>query len=167
MVQQKVLFNSDECDYILSHAETFEPYSYYKQPEFILELDDQLKSMLFDKFKVFGLQYFPAYIKFLRYHEGIHFNLHRDSKGEDGRIKTISLQLSNSDDYEGGDLHIRQSEHIVNSTNSSYHFNRDKGNAIIYSAQQLHEVTKITKGVRYVMVTWLQHYHLKLDKTFI
>ena len=167
MIKEQVLFSPGECDFILRHAETFEPYGHYKQPECIIELEDKLnlKRFLLEKFSGFGVSIFPPYIKFLRYHEGIHFNLHRDSTGEDGRIRTISVQLTHPDEYAGGDLYIKESEHINNS--DSYHFKRNKGNAIMYSAQQLHEVSPVTKGVRHVMLTWLEHWNLDTEKTII
>jgi len=54
------------------------------------------------------------------------------------RDKVVTIQLSNSSDYEGGDLKI--GEHILP---------RDKGCALIYNGKDVHEVTKVINGVRF------------------
>lgn len=54
------------------------------------------------------------------------------------RDRVMTIQLSDSSDYEGGDLKIGES--IAP---------RTKGSAIIYRGDLIHEVTKITKGTRF------------------
>ena len=54
------------------------------------------------------------------------------------RDKVITIQLSESSDYDGGDLKI--GEHLLP---------RDKGCVLIYNGRDLHEVTKVTRGIRF------------------
>ena len=160
MYVQKVLLTNEECKNIISLAGEFKPYKYYKQPEYIYYLDKKQREYFLGKFEYFNLKSFPKYIKILKYTEGIGFNLHIDSQGEDGRLKSIVTQLSPSDSYEGGDLEL-----IVNS--QSVKISKEIGNSVIYPASTPHKVSTITSGVRYVMVFWVRKWNLKLSKSII
>ena len=64
---------------------------------------------------------------------------HTDYKSNEWyREKVITIQLSNPDDYIGGDLKI--GEHILP---------RDKGCVLVYNGKDVHEVTKVTHGIRF------------------
>ena len=64
------------------------------------------------------------------------------------RKLSISIQLTNPEDYEGGELYL---------------YNDDKGNLmdktqgtlIIFPSYVLHEVMPVTKGERNSLVTWV------------
>jgi PKHD-type hydroxylase len=63
------------------------------------------------------------------------------------RKLSFSLQLSDSDDYEGCDLEIYQ--------NGSYQPTvRKKGSIIFFPSFILHKVSPLTQGVRYSLVGW-------------
>lgn len=160
MYSQKVLFTEEECNFLISQAGEFKPYSYYKQPESLFTVDDNLKSFLLKKFEPFDIIYLPRYIKILKYTEGINFNLHIDSDGKDGRLKTVVTQLSHPDSYEGGTLEL-----VVN--NERVKISRELGNSVIYPSSTPHEVSTIISGVRYVMVFWLRKQHIKFAKRII
>jgi hypothetical protein len=162
MIFEKVLFTPEECQYILSFADKFEPYKHYKQPECIVYLLDhpELREFLSIRNEEYGLREFPWYIKLLRYDVGVGFNLHRDTLGADGRIKTIVVQLSDSNSYSGGDLQIEDSSNFFKAS-------RQIGSSVMFSSQKLHEVTPITEGVRYVMVTWLEEYNIHWNKSLV
>ena len=62
---------------------------------------------------------------------------------------SISIQLSNSDDYEGGDLQF------MTSANAPMVAPREKGTVIMFPSYLLHRVTPVTKGVRKSLVLWV------------
>ncbi len=79
-----------------------------------------------------------------------HFDWHLDFGigAASNRKLSIVIQLSDPDDYEGGDLEFRINNTTVKAP-------RDKGTAIIFPSFIMHRVTKITKGTRYSMVGWV------------
>lgn len=73
------------------------------------------------------------------YSVGSFHNPHTDYKDNEWfRDKVVTIQLTDSNEYEGGDLKIGE-----------YLLPRDKGCALVYSGKDIHEVTKVTKGVRF------------------
>lgn len=71
------------------------------------------------------------------YHTDVYFNL---EKKVDRKLNLI-IQMSDSDDYEGGDLMV-----------GDIQCSRKKGTAIMFPAFTLHCVTPITKGTRYSLI---------------
>lgn len=64
------------------------------------------------------------------------------------RKLSISIQLSNPEEYEGGELKIfDRDEGIVMS--------KEQGTLIMFPSYTLHEVTPVTKGERNSLVTWV------------
>lgn len=65
------------------------------------------------------------------------------------RKLSMSIQLSESHEYDGGDLQLKitSDRPIVAS--------RTKGDAIIYPGFLLHGVTRVTKGVRRALIVWV------------
>jgi len=85
------------------------------------------------------------YYEIKRYISGDFFDIHRDNyfvldHKIDRKINLI-MQLSNGNDYTGGDLKIG------NETIS-----RNKGTIILFPATYMHQVTKITEGTRYSLI---------------
>lgn len=73
------------------------------------------------------------------YSVGSFHSPHTDYKvNEWYRDKVITIQLSESSDYDGGDLKI--GEHILP---------RDKGCVLVYDGKDIHEVTMVTRGIRF------------------
>jgi PKHD-type hydroxylase len=72
----------------------------------------------------------------------------------DIRKLSFSIQLSHFDDYEGGELKF----HIKHDANKEefYIAKKEKGTIIFFPSFILHEVTPVTKGVRYSLVSWVQ-----------
>jgi len=60
---------------------------------------------------------------------------------------TFSVQLSNPQDYEGGDLKVYARKEAENLPNS-------RGTMIMFPSFMLHEVTPITRGKRWALVCW-------------
>ena len=85
--------------------------------------------------------------------EGGHFDWHKDygrdpsDPNQEPRKLTISLQLSDSSDYEGCDLQLRAGHQIDTAP-------RERGTVVAFPANVLHQVTPIRKGIRRSMVAW-------------
>lgn len=88
--------------------------------------------------------------KLLKMVPGDFLNKHTDRGPEDipilhRREYTFIIQLSNSDEYEGGDFLI-----------GDYRLPKDKGFCCLFDGgTQVHEVTKVTKGERKSWITWM------------
>lgn len=111
----------------------------------------------------FSLSY-PEDIQFTKYKENQFYNWHQDiehksnSSINDQRKISVVIPLSNSDEYEGGDLEFcdplaspMKKENIIK--DDSF---RKKGNIIIFPSFVYHRVTKVTKGQRLSMVIWIR-----------
>ena len=94
---------------------------------------------------------------FNRYRDGGRYGPHLDGAirpvdGEDRRIRTdlsMTLWLSEPADYGGGELKIADLA-------GGRTVKLAAGDAFLYPATSLHEVTPVTRGVRYAAFTWIQ-----------
>jgi len=94
---------------------------------------------------------------FNRYSDGGHYGPHIDGAirpvdGADRRIRTdlsLTLMLSDPQDYDGGDL-------VIQDLMGGRAIRLPAGDAILYSANTLHEVTPVTRGERVASFTWIQ-----------
>jgi PKHD-type hydroxylase len=77
---------------------------------------------------------------------GKHIDMAYRSSGT--RKLSVSIQLSDSNDYEGGDLllYIKQ---------NPLQLPKEQGMALFFPSYTLHEVTPVTKGIRYSLVAWV------------
>ncbi len=84
------------------------------------------------------------------YSSGGHYDWHLDiGQGEASNRKlSISIQLSQPADYDGGELEFRMGKEIVTAPN-------DIGTAIVFPSYLLHRVKPVTRGVRKSLVTWV------------
>lgn len=95
---------------------------------------------------------------FRNYTEGDYFLEHRDNvdkTGADPRYFTVTVQLSDTDDYTGGDV----------IADRVYTINRHIGSAAIWGSNVIHEVKNISKGVRNSLIFFVSSKHIKLNKT--
>jgi predicted 2-oxoglutarate/Fe(II)-dependent dioxygenase YbiX len=113
-------------------------------------------------------------IQFTKYEEGQFYSWHNDSglathykpiginnsldtlaqnyvneKIELIRKLSVVVQLSNPEDYEGGNLQL------LDESNNSYIVPRKRGTVIIFDSRAQHRVLKITKGTRRSLVCWV------------
>ncbi len=82
--------------------------------------------------------------------KGGHFAWHSDigrGLAAGKRKLTLVLQLSNPDTYDGGDLEIRPSAHILLA-------NRAQGSVSVFPSFALHQVTPVERGVRHSLTVW-------------
>lgn len=98
----------------------------------------------------FDLMGFYEPIQVAEYGEGDFFDWHNDfSQGlASTRKLSLSVQLSDPSDYEGGDLQFHINTKLQNAP-------RTKGTVIIFPSFVPHRVTPITAGKRRSMVGWV------------
>jgi len=87
-----------------------------------------------------------------KYSKGEYYKRHQDFGAKDHLTRKLSLtvQLSDEDDYEGGDLVFIQDIAEYKEIKAF----RGKGSVIVFDSRVIHEVTPVTKGVRYSLVKW-------------
>lgn len=96
---------------------------------------------------------FPREATVTRYKLGGHYTWHHDI---DWRLHpcqrklSISIQLTDSTEYEGGDLEFRDV-----ATNDAQ-LMREKGTVIVFPSYLIHRVTPVTKGERKALVSWIE-----------
>ena len=113
-------------------------------------------------------------IQFTRYQEGQYYGWHNDSglathykpvsigNRTDGRAQdfmnentelvrklSFALQLSDPDDYEGGNVQF------LDEGGSSYIAPRQRGCIMLFDSRTQHRVLKVTKGIRKSLVGWV------------
>ena len=91
-------------------------------------------------------------VQLSRYTLGQFYNKHVDFNGNSNtksytRKLSMSVQLSDENSYEGGDL-------IIFYSGEKYIAPKVKGTVIVFDSRLTHEVTPITKGERYSLVKW-------------
>ncbi|MEJ1976453.1 MAG: 2OG-Fe(II) oxygenase [Acetobacteraceae bacterium] len=84
-----------------------------------------------------------------RYDEtGGYFRRHRDNVGKGVAFRQFALSVNlNSDAYEGG--------HLLFPEYNDHRYRPATGEGIVFSASLLHEATPVTRGCRYVLLTFL------------
>lgn len=86
--------------------------------------------------------------------EGGHYDWHHDVHWSDPKASqrkiSIVIQLSDPDDYEGGDF-----EFMFCETPSKDLFSK-KGSVLAFPSHQVHRVTPVTKGTRRTLVAWFE-----------
>jgi PKHD-type hydroxylase len=98
----------------------------------------------------FDLSGFEQGLQFTRYEApGQHYDWHCDSGMKTGRRKlSLTVQLSDPDDYEGGDLELSWGPEPLKAK-------RDLSMMTVFPSWTLHRVTPVTKGTRYSLVAWV------------
>jgi PKHD-type hydroxylase len=69
-------------------------------------------------------------------------------KSPNTRKLSVTVQLSDSSEYEGGDLLLHTADNPERPV-------RQRGTGIFFPSYSLHEVTPVTKGKRYSLVAWV------------
>tara|TARA_R110000772_G_scaffold19907_1_gene55318 strand:+ start:416 stop:997 length:582 start_codon:yes stop_codon:yes gene_type:complete len=107
----------------------------------------------------FDLVSAPELIQYTEYYDvdGGHYDWHQDIGPGIGshRKVSITVQLSEDDEYEGGDLEIWRG------ANSIEKAQRGAGVVVIFPSYLMHKVTKVTKGTRRSFVLWVGGAHYK------
>ena len=87
------------------------------------------------------------------YNEGDHQSWHTDAKpldSNDEEVRKISfiVQLSDVDDYEGGNVQF------LDGNGSRYFIPRRRGMVALFDSETTHRVLRVTKGTRKALVGW-------------
>lgn len=100
---------------------------------------------------------FPEYtieeaedLQFAVYEKGDFYGLHKDSDEKNKRVLSVSVQLSEPSEYEGGEL--------VFEDGIKHESFKQRGVVIIFPSNLYHQVLPITKGTRYSLVQWFKGY---------
>jgi predicted 2-oxoglutarate/Fe(II)-dependent dioxygenase YbiX len=172
---EKILFNSSEIEFIKSKYQNLKfnrslvtnqsdkriLLDYRKSFQTEIKLEGNLKNILLNKLKKIGIKELPNYGNILKYSTGDEFKRHIDNGyPHQYRYKTIIIQLSNENEYDGGELHI-----FLN--NKKITANKSIGNTIIFDSSLEHSANIITQGFRYCLVMWLEKKHFGFDNTII
>jgi len=100
----------------------------------------------------------PELIQYTEYYDNAegHYDWHQDIGPGTASLRKVSItvQLSEADEYEGGDLEMWQGGSSVCTAA------RGAGVVFIFPSYMMHRVTKVTKGTRRSFVLWVggQHY---------
>lgn len=120
--------------------------------EFIFRRVAEIVNRLNDNFYKYDLTEMED-IQFSEYDEsyqGMYANHTDDGFEGYGRKLSFSLQLSDEDEYEGGDLLFYRFK-----ANSPLYAPKKKGMIVIFPSWTIHEVAPVTKGTRYSLVGWV------------
>jgi PKHD-type hydroxylase len=96
----------------------------------------------------FDINGFEQQLLISRYQVGDGFDWHMDSsdKVTSMRKLSISVQLSDPADYDGGGLEFMPQGEIA--------FSRDRGTVIVFPSYLCHRAARVTRGVRASLVAW-------------
>lgn len=135
--------------YFSKYSET--PYTYQILQSLIIENYAGLK---FDFTNLSSIQY-------ARYNKGDKFKWHRDPIETDitrpQRSFTMSLNITDGHDYEGGDLLVKHNGEVLT-------LGREAGSYVIFPAFLRHQACEVMGGIREAIVVWTQSSHSELDQ---
>ena len=88
--------------------------------------------------------YTPEIIQITTYNEGEYYNWHKDGSGFGFRKLSLTIQLNDPSEYEGGEFEFKDFGVMK----------LEKGDACLFAPNLLHRVKPVTKGVRHSVVSW-------------
>jgi Rps23 Pro-64 3,4-dihydroxylase Tpa1-like proline 4-hydroxylase len=92
-------------------------------------------------------------VQLTSYSPGEYYQWHMDDMNEfediGNRKLSITIQLSDTEDYEGGQVQF------LTSDNKPFFGPRSKGSIIVFDSRMKHRVLPVTKGVRKSLVAWI------------
>lgn len=102
-----------------------------------------------NRFK-FDITGFQTQLQLANYTEGDFFEWHMDYGAGDisNRKLSITVQLSDPEEYEGGDLQFMANHKVVSAP-------KTKGTAIVFPSYAMHRVLPVTSGNRKSIVGWI------------
>ena len=125
------------------HYDEYSDWLYDKLKDLVIDANSQIWQ--------FNLHSIIDSIQYTEYYEGGgHYDWHLDiGPGLINHRKiSITIQLSDPNDYEGGDLEIWSGGDFKK-------VEKSKGTSILFPSFLLHRVTPITKGIRKSLVLWV------------
>ena len=88
--------------------------------------------------------YTPEIIQITTYNEGEYYNWHKDGSGFGYRKLSLTMQLNDPSEYEGGEFEFKDFGVMK----------MEKGDACLFAPNLMHRVKPVTKGVRHSVVSW-------------
>ena len=166
MILEKNILSKSECDLFIERAtlkgfknsligDGNENSNIRTSYEVNLDIDDVVGNLLLNKLNEFNITSLPTYLKVIKYTKGSFFKKHKDTYDDvktRKRHKTMVLQLSNTADYQGGDLKV----YTDLSKDIYFPISRQQGSVSIFPSDFTHEVLEIIDGIRYTIVMWLE-----------
>ena len=99
----------------------------------------------------FDINYLPS-LQFGKYSEGSFYNFHHDIDWDSDimydRKLSICIQLSDPNDYTGGEFEFKT---LDNPTEY-----KTRGSILVFPIYNEHQITEVTKGARYSLVGWME-----------
>lgn len=128
----------------------------------MIEMSEEANNELWD----FDLYSSLEDIQYTEYYasENGHYDWHQDiGVGEfpSKRKISITIQLSDSDEYEGGDLLICTGSSGSGELDHNIVSPRGAGVGVLFPSYMMHRVTPVTRGVRRSLVLWVGGAHFK------
>jgi len=172
-----MLLSKKDCEYILSfwdESKSNGSTKYLKQKvnndttitfrtkvsgNYIDFIDNtELVSFLLSKLKIIDVKSISSSIKLARYQEGDYFEPHHDFNYYDtgALYKTLVIQLSDENSYEGGDLYVKDIPQT-----------RKQGDYSLFLSSDIHEVKLLKKGTRFSLTLFLLESDFINTKTII
>jgi len=113
----------------------------------------KITTLINDSFYKFNLSGMYEAIQHTTYKPDMHYGWHVDSGVSNKnnivpRKLSITIQLSDPDSYEGGDLEIWTGGEPTKTI-------RKRGAIVAFPSFRLHRITPVTKGVRHSLVVWV------------
>lgn len=116
-----------------------------------------------DEMWQFDLTSAPEHIQYTEYHGDVNgeYSWHQDIGPDELSTRKISItvQLSDNSEYEGGDLKFWMGG--KNLEDNSLFASRGKGTVILFPSYLYHAITPVTNGIRKSFVLWLGGGHYK------
>lgn len=137
-----------------SRSSTIKWVPFSEETKWIYDKIGLLSKIANDEMFNFDIHNMPEQIQYTEYYSTNkgHYDWHMDL-GSTGFMKfrkiSVTVQLSDSNEYEGGDLQIWSGGQQPNTAP------KGKGNVVIFPSFMMHRVTPVTKGTRKSFVLWL------------
>lgn len=164
---EEIILTKEECDWILNSCGEFirsgvtdngidvKITDYRTCYEYSFVDNVEISNFILSKLKKFNVISLPNTLSVIRYDAGQYFKNHTDyGVNQEYRYKSVSIQLSEYNEYNGGNLIIYLPSEDGILTSTCVH--RKLGNMVMFDSKLNHEVEKIISGTRYVLVFWLK-----------
>ncbi len=152
--------SQDKGDGLDSRDSSIKWVAFNDETKWIYDKIGMLSNIANNEMFNFDLYSMPENIQYTEYYgtnKG-HYDWHMDI-GNEGSMKfrkiSVTVQLSDSSEYEGGDLQLWSGGQHPNTAP------RGKGNVVIFPSFMMHRVTPVTKGTRKSFVLWLGGGHYR------
>jgi Rps23 Pro-64 3,4-dihydroxylase Tpa1-like proline 4-hydroxylase len=118
-------------------------------------LKEYFNFFVLEQVPILELYDFELSYQYVNYNKGDFFKIHHDRIGSSEpdsyvRTFTISINLSDPEEYSGGELKVYK-----NKKTPPVILDKEPGSFLLFSSLFMHEVTPVTEGVRKALVIWV------------